>query len=199
MNFTKYTIIILVTLGLGLSGVWFSRHTKLEVKKTETEVSKGLLATSTDSQIVSTTSVAVAIKKTLPSSGVSKPLTPCASGSYDFSCYMDYYTRLVKEKGVDVAFADLKKAYDTNTYVRSQCHPLTHVIGHAAAQLYTNVSEAYKHGDAGCRSGYYHVVMAELVNKVGMDKIVGKLDSMCIGIPDKYTSSFDYYNCVHGL
>jgi len=123
----------------------------------------------------------------------------CLKTSADFSCYEKYYENLAQEKGIVAAFADLKERYNGSAYVRSQCHPLTHVIGHVAVELYPEVSLAYTHGDSFCWSGYYHGVMEGIIGKVGKFAVVEKLDSICSGIPGKTTYSFDYYNCVHGL
>jgi hypothetical protein len=127
------------------------------------------------------------------------PIPKCDKGNTDFDCYQTYYTKLVEARGVAAAFSDIKKDYSSNSYVQSQCHQLTHVIGHAAVTLYSDVNEAFEHGDPFCWSGYYHGVMEELVEKVGLNKVKTELDNICSGIPGKSSYSFDYYNCVHGL
>ncbi len=123
----------------------------------------------------------------------------CLKTSTDFSCYENYYDNLVATKGVEAAFADLKQRYIGNSYVQSQCHPLTHVIGHGAVELYPKVSEAYTHGDSFCWSGFYHGVMEGIIAKIGKKAVVSQLDNICSDIPGKDRYSFDYYNCVHGL
>lgn len=124
---------------------------------------------------------------------------PCPSGSTDLTCYMDYYEYIVKDKGVPVAFNVLKADYAVNPYVVSQCHPLTHVIGRVATELYPRVYDAFEHGDPYCWSGYYHGVMEKIIEKIGVEKIAIELDQICDGITGKEVYSFDYYNCVHGL
>lgn len=128
-----------------------------------------------------------------------KVSTECLKNSVDFSCYENYYENLVAKKGLKVAFTDLKDRYKESAYVRSQCHPLTHVLGHAAVKLYPKVSSAYIYGDPFCWSGYYHGVMEGIVEKIGKASIIDNLSTICDGIPGKSTYSFDYYNCVHGL
>lgn len=123
----------------------------------------------------------------------------CLTTSLDFACYEDHYDKLVANSGVTAAFADLKTRYEKNPYIQSQCHPLTHVIGRAAVQLYPQVSDAFTKGNSLCWSGYYHGVMEGIIGKIGKEDIVAKLDSICTSIPGKVTYSFDYYNCVHGL
>lgn len=127
------------------------------------------------------------------------PAQPCPPTTTNFYCYENYYKQLVATKGVPTAMAELRLDYDQISYVRSQCHPITHVIGRAAIQLYPRVSEAYAHGDALCWSGYYHGVMEGIIGKIGRKNIVAQIDSICTDVPGKASYSFDYYNCVHGL
>jgi len=123
----------------------------------------------------------------------------CLENGTDFSCYEEYYNKLTVEKGITASFDDLKKRYAENAYVRSQCHPLTHVLGNKAVVLYPKVSEAFNHGDSFCWSGYYHGVMEGIVGNIGKDKVIDQLNSICSDIAGKAEYSFGYYNCVHGL
>jgi hypothetical protein len=116
-----------------------------------------------------------------------------------FVCYEDYYRGLVKQKGVVSAFADLKNRYAQDAYVQSQCHPITHVIGTTATQIYPKVAQAYAQGDSYCWSGYYHGVMEGIVGVISSQELPKQMDSLCNEIPGKASYSFDYYNCVHGL
>lgn len=102
-------------------------------------------------------------------------------------------------KGVPAAFADLKENYQGSVYIQAQCHPLTHVIGRSAVNFYPEVSEAYSNGNSLCWSGYYHGVMEGIIGKIGKDKILEKMPTICDSIPGKDSHSFDYYNCVHGI
>lgn len=127
---------------------------------------------------------------------VPPPPTDCGS---NFDCYQTYYQGLVKDFGVATAFVELKQQYPTNSYVQAQCHPITHIIGQAAIQIYPTISEAYTHGDSYCWSGYYHGVMEGIVAKVGRNNFLAGLNNYCSDLPGKATYSFDYFNCVHGL
>ncbi len=122
-----------------------------------------------------------------------------ANGTIHFNCYETYYDQLVDKYGVDVAFSDLKKRYESDPYVVSNCHPLTHVIGRESVSLYPDVSQAYEHGDSFCWSGYFHGVLEAIVKNIGATNLPAKMDTICANIPGKATYSFDYYNCVHGL
>ena len=119
--------------------------------------------------------------------------------STNFDCYETYYTKLVKESGIVAAFSDLRNRYKTNSYVQSQCHPLTHVIGRVAAEGLENPGEAFPKGDAFCWSGYYHGVLEGVIGKIGLQNLPSKINTICSTIPGKERYSFDYYNCVHGL
>jgi hypothetical protein len=136
-----------------------------------------------------------------PSSNSSEPISDaCLQQQVQtFGCYEDYYRLLVKTKGVAAAFVDLKQRYDQNGYIKSQCHPITHVIGSTAGVLYGDVGKAYAQGDSVCWSGYYHGVMEGIIGQITSSELAKKMDGICAKIPGKASYSFDYYNCVHGL
>jgi len=117
----------------------------------------------------------------------------------NFDCYEPHYQKLVEQGGSKLAFQDLKARYDKNDYVKSQCHPITHVIGQEASKYYKTVSEAFTSGDSFCWSGYYHGVMEGFIARVGRKNLPTQMDSICKDVPGKKSYSFDYYNCVHGL
>ncbi|HEY4479761.1 MAG TPA: hypothetical protein VI981_05410 [Candidatus Paceibacterota bacterium] len=127
---------------------------------------------------------------------------PCASKNNDekLSCFGTYYGTMVHTKGVKTAFDDLKARYDTDAYVKSECHQLIHLIGRAAFTKFNSVPKAFAVGDPVCWSGYYHGVMEGLGLKDGLGAFSKEnVDAICFEIPGKKTYSFEYYNCVHGL
>ncbi len=126
------------------------------------------------------------------------PGLPANCGS-NYDCYDQYYRGLIKKFGTAKTFAAIKEQYKTNSYVQTQCHSLTHIIGQAAAALYTNTAEAFAHGDEFCASGYFHGVMEAIIYKVGRENLPNKLNELCAEIPGKERYSLDYYNCNHGL
>jgi hypothetical protein len=109
------------------------------------------------------------------------------------------YQDLVHQSGVQAAFTDLKGAYETNEFVKSNCHQITHVIGRAAVDLYDDIPESYSHGDNFCWSGYYHGAMEAVVAKIGPDKILDEANEICASVSEEQKYSFYHYNCVHGL
>ncbi len=121
------------------------------------------------------------------------------SDQNNFDCYENYYTSTVKNKGIKAAFVDLKARYPVNAYVKSQCHPITHVIGRTAASKFKNVADAYTEGDSFCWSGYYHGVLEGVIGKIGYNNLPAKINGICTAIAEKKKYSFDHYNCVHGL
>lgn len=117
----------------------------------------------------------------------------------DFNCYEKVFSGLTQNKGIAAAFTLLRAEYPKNTYVQSQCHPLAHVIGNAAAKLYPDVSEAYTRGDSFCWSGYYHGVLEGVIGKIGYSNLGNEMNNICAGLRTARIYSFDHYNCVHGL
>jgi hypothetical protein len=123
----------------------------------------------------------------------------CTATPNDFDCYEKHYQDLVKSESIAAAFADLKSRYARDPYVKSQCHPLTHVIGRSAAEMFSNVSEAYKYGDGFCWSGYYHGILETFLYEGGVESIHANINTMCKDLNEDGKYGFNYYNCVHGL
>ena len=193
----KEKILTYVSIGAVIFSVLFIvlGLSNLNTKKSPNSVQTDLLISTTTITNVAPRTATTTTKKDV---GV-KEVKQCASNNTDFDCYYEYYYYVVKNKGINEAFRVLKEEYKSNSYVIAQCHPIAHVIGHAAVSLYPKVYDAFKHGDPFCWSGYYHGVMEEVVEKVGTAKIKTELDNICSGISGKESYSFDYYNCVHGL
>jgi hypothetical protein len=117
----------------------------------------------------------------------------------DYACIQKRYQDLVHGSGVQTAFTELKSAYETNEFIKSNCHQITHVIGRAAVDLYDDIPESYSHGDSFCWSGYYHGAMEAVVAEIGPDKILDEADTICSSVGEEQRYSFYHYNCVHGL
>ena len=117
----------------------------------------------------------------------------------NFMCYDNLYAAIVREEGIEESFAFLRKEYQDNAYVETQCHQITHVIGKAAVEKFPSVSEAYGVGDSFCWSGYYHGVIEAVIADIGYVNLDNNLDSICDDIKGERKYSFDHYNCVHGL
>ena len=129
---------------------------------------------------------------------MSETTADCSGASAtDHACYQKRYESLVRDSGVQAAFAELKDEFTEDEFVNSNCHHLTHVIGRAALDLHGDLSSAYSRGDNFCWSGYYHGAMEAVVAQIGPDKIVEQADTICDGLGEQ--GSFYNYNCVHGL
>ena len=63
---------------------------------------------------------------------------PACAGraSIDLACQVGRYGAITRTSGVGAAFAQLKRAYDREGFVRAACHPIVHEIGHAAVARY---------------------------------------------------------------
>lgn len=116
-----------------------------------------------------------------------------------FSCWQSRYKAMVAAQGPEAAMADFKAAASKNTYVNSNCHQIAHVIGRAGAQRYTTLTETYKHGDNFCWSGYYHGAIETIVQKIGAQKILSEVNSVCAELRSEKEFGFDHFNCVHGM
>jgi len=128
------------------------------------------------------------------------PALACANDhERALACYEQYYGSIAAREGVPEAFAALKGQYAHDAQVQQLCHALTHVIGQAAARKYADLPEAFLHGDNFCGSGYYHGVLQGRSFRMGRERLLSELNSICAGIPGKERKSLEYYNCVHGL
>jgi hypothetical protein len=117
----------------------------------------------------------------------------------DVECWKTYYHDLTISQGVKAAMDNLKATYDTNPTVATNCHPLTHIIGRAAGDLYGDVGKAYEQGDNYCSSGYYHGVMESIAAKIDSKDLPSKVSTICESIAAKQRYSLMHFNCVHGL
>src|SRR5829696_5553278 len=130
-----------------------------------------------------------------------EPAADCSGAlATDFACYQKRYQNLVRNSGVEAAFAELKDEYAKSEFVRSRCHQLTHVIGRATAELYGDLPSTYDRGDHFCSSGYYHGVMETVVAKIGTDNVLNVSNTICASLRDENRKySVYHHNCTHGL
>ncbi len=126
--------------------------------------------------------------------------TSCESKDQpNFTCYKNQLTQITNQQDPEAAFALVKKRYNSSSFVKSQCHQLTHVIGRAAYARYDNIADTFAHGDQFCWSGYYHGAIEELTNEKGYDYTLKNANTICSVFSTKEKYSFAHYNCVHGL
>lgn len=122
-----------------------------------------------------------------------------AEKAEDFKCWREYYKQIVSQDSPKTALIDAQKKYDSDRFIKDNCHEIAHVIGRAAGLKYSDVSEAYSLGTDFCASGYYHGVMQAVVDAIGKDKIISSIDNICQPLAEKKQYGLSHYNCVHGL
>ncbi len=126
-----------------------------------------------------------------------RPLSDCKAS--DYRCYAEYFAKKTYHSSPEEAFTELKAAYEKDTYVQSQCHQLTHIIGRTGYKKYGSLSGAYKHGDSFCWSGFHHGAVEQAIGDVGAVGIKKQANGICKELADARRYSFDHFNCVHGL
>lgn len=117
----------------------------------------------------------------------------------NYKCWQQRYQAMINNQSPKEAFTDVRQAYETYPYVKSNCHQIAHAIGRAAAKKYVDVVETYNQGDNFCWSGYYHGVMEAVAAKLGAEQVIAQAPTICEGAKAKEAYSFYHYNCVHGL
>lgn len=116
-----------------------------------------------------------------------------------YSCYKKELIDLTNDKGPDAALAILKQEYDTNTFIKGECHQLTHVIGRATLDRYKDLGIAYQKGDYFCASGYFHGVSEEIITQKGAAYMFKNAKYVCARFAKTEYHQLDHYNCVHGI
>lgn len=117
----------------------------------------------------------------------------------DYQCYAKYFATLSYDHGNAVAFKDMEAAYNTDEFVKSQCHQLAHIIGRTSYERTNSLEKTYAEGDNFCWSGYYHGAIEQATKRLGSDKIKQQSSTICKAFADKQRYSFNHFNCVHGL
>ena len=83
--------------------------------------------------------------------------------------------------------------------VGADCHRIAHTIGAASLQHYDgNVGKALAEGNAICASGYYHGLLEWKLAGVPKAEVASVARTVCDQTKSA-SSSFVYYQCVHGL
>lgn len=116
-----------------------------------------------------------------------------------FECYNDFLTLRTRSAEPTEAMKEIRQGYETDEYVKTQCHQLTHIVGREAIKKYGTIREAFLHGDSFCWSGYHHGVVEAAIKDIGADRIKEQANELCSGFAAAKQYSFDHYNCVHGM
>jgi hypothetical protein len=129
-------------------------------------------------------------------------LNPNCSENLDegarFECFSKYFNNLVHAKGAKEALNQLAALMESDPFVNSTCHELTHVIGEEAFKIYGSVTEASKYGNMICYDGYAHGVMESYMTKFSDSELKNLMPDICkLDSSGRLTQG--YYDCVHGL
>jgi hypothetical protein len=99
-----------------------------------------------------------------------------------FGCYQRGFRAIVNAQNPGVALDDLDALYKSDAYVKRECHPLAHAIGHLAY----------------AKSGYHHGLMESYISQFDDRQLRTKMNGICKQDPT-HPYSLAYYNCWHGL
>jgi hypothetical protein len=105
-------------------------------------------------------------------------------------CYLDYFQKYAKEKGLDQSVERFKE-YSLNTKgLMGECHSVGHALGAWAYKEYGD--KAFNNKYADCAFAYGHGLLQQAALKLTPTQIVDKLSIICE--QDKNIS-----DCVHGF
>lgn len=115
-----------------------------------------------------------------------------------FACYQRQLRTIVDAQNPAVALDAIARLYETDSYVRTACHPIVHEIGHLAYDRYKSVTKAEQYARETCWSGYHHGIMEKYISRFTNPQLLKRISRICP--PDRaHPYSLAYYNCWHGL
>jgi hypothetical protein len=115
-----------------------------------------------------------------------------------FGCYERGFRAIVDAQDPGVALDDLDALYKTDAFVKRECHPLAHAIGHLAYAKYKSVTTAEQYARETCWSGYHHGLMESYISQFDDRQLRTKMNGICKQ-DATHPYSLAYYNCWHGL
>ena len=115
-----------------------------------------------------------------------------------FTCYQRQLRTIVYTQNPAVALDAVAKLYETDSFVRTACHPIVHEIGHLAYDRYKSVTTAEQYARETCWSGYHHGIMEKYISKFSNTQLLKRISHLCPPDP-AHPYSLAYYNCWHGL
>jgi cytochrome c553 len=125
-------------------------------------------------------------------------IADCQTSNKPF-CYRQAFGNLAYKEGPQKALEQLATDDKTISGVHSDCHQISHWIGHAGLAYYHNdPGVALSHGAMTCNSGYYHGVLQLALAGLPRNVVVKKSQHLC-DAPAVNTDDFLLYQCVHGL
>jgi mono/diheme cytochrome c family protein len=125
-------------------------------------------------------------------------IASCQQSNKPF-CYRQAFGNLAYKEGPQKALAVLATDDQKIAGVHSDCHQISHWVGHAGLLYYKNdAGTALSHGAMTCNSGYYHGVLQLALAGLPKNKVVKKSQHLC-DAPAVNVDDFLLYQCVHGL
>jgi len=114
-------------------------------------------------------------------------------------CYRQAFGNIAFREGPQKALALLATDDKRISGVHSDCHQISHWVGHAGLAHYKgDAGQALSHGAMTCNSGYYHGVLQLALAGLPRSTVVKKAQHLC-DAPAVNTDDFLLYQCVHGL
>ena len=127
-----------------------------------------------------------------------KPNTERLEGCLDADCRRQAFGNIAFREGPKAALALFAEKLSDDA-VQADCHRIAHTIGAASLQHHHgDVGKALAEGNAICASGYYHGLLEWKLADVPKDKVASVARTVCDQTKST-SSSFVYYQCVHGL
>jgi mono/diheme cytochrome c family protein len=128
--------------------------------------------------------------------------TTIAQCRTDARCYQQAFANLSYNQGPKVALTTFVHDMTTNPTVKGGCHLIAHGIG-AGAYVRYHDSAGKAFVEAGnlamaCWSGYYHGILQRAFLGVPRARLAAAARRLCSD-PAVHTTTFVYYQCVHGL
>lgn len=122
----------------------------------------------------------------------------CTQGG-TFNCWMTRIYLILAEQGVDAAYNEVARLYESDPSFVESCHYIAHNIGLASFQLYRHDMKKLLSPQATvCAAGFYHGYMEGYLGNSGSPKEAGK---MCDAIGRKFEtiSPEARLQCYHGI
>ena len=135
-----------------------------------------------------------------PIAGYFKPndqkLSSCRG---DRVCTEQAFGNIAYEQTPKTALALVRRLYNTDAAVKSDCHRIVHTIGSAALAKYHSVPIAFSKGDSTCWSGYYHGILERAFLKTTSTAGLANVARGLCASPTIRRTTWLAYQCVHGL
>lgn len=124
-------------------------------------------------------------------------LSDCRSG--DTECFTQAFGNLAYDDGPGTALDKLEELQSRDPSIRSNCHPIAHMIGAGALRRFKgSVGDAFVEGKPTCGSGYYHGLLQWKLAGLEEKQVAPVARQACDDSKIR-ASNFIYYQCVHGL